>query len=80
MVPALANIRDQLAHPTSDRVIEVLIVAHERGGAVVTQILSDLASATTQDLRVGEEVQTLALEQRINARVVFIIPWIVLTL
>jgi tight adherence protein B len=80
VVGALQSIRDQLAHPTSDRVIEVLIVAHERGGAVVPQILGDLAAATTKDLRAGEEAETLALEQKINARVVFIIPWVVLVL
>jgi tight adherence protein B len=80
VVGALQSIREQLAHPTSDRVIEVLIVAHERGGTVVPQILGDLASSTTQDLRASEEAETLALEQRINARVVFIIPWLVLVL
>jgi tight adherence protein B len=80
VVGALQSIREQLAHPTSDRVIEVLIVAQERGGTIVPQILTDLAAATTRDLRAGEEAETLALEQRINARVVFIIPWLVLVL
>jgi tight adherence protein B len=46
---ALEMIRADLSDPTSDRVIEVLILAHERGGAVVPEILSDLAEATTRD-------------------------------
>ncbi|HEY7563912.1 MAG TPA: type II secretion system F family protein [Acidimicrobiia bacterium] len=78
VVPALEVIKAELAHPTSDRVIEVLIVAHERGGPIVLEILRDLAAATTRDTWVAEEIETLALEQKINARVVFVIPWMVL--
>ena len=78
VVPALEMIKSDLADPTSDRVIEVLILAYERGGAVVPEILSDLADATTKDLWTLEEIRTDALEQKINSRVVFILPWLVL--
>jgi tight adherence protein B len=78
VVPALEMIKSDLADPTSDRVIEVLILAHERGGAVVPEILSDLAEATTRDLWTLEEIRTEALEQKINSRVVFVLPWFVL--
>lgn len=78
IVPALEMIKSDLADPTSDRVIEVLILAYERGGAVVPDILSDLAEATTRDLWTMEEVRTEALEQKINARIVFVLPWLVL--
>ncbi len=78
VVPALEAIKGELAHPTSDRIIEVMIVAHERGGLIVLSILRDLTDATTKDLWAGEEIATLALEQKINARVVFVIPWVVL--
>jgi tight adherence protein B len=71
-------IKSDLADPTSDRVIEVLILAYERGGAVVPEILSDLAEATTRDLWTLEEVRTEALEQKINSRIVFVLPWFVL--
>jgi tight adherence protein B len=71
-------IKADLADPTSDRVIEVLILAYERGGSVVPEILSDLAEATTRDLWTLEEIQTDALEQKINSRVVFVLPWLVL--
>ncbi len=77
-VPALEMIKADLADPTSDRVIEVLILAYERGGAVVPEILSDLADATTKDLWTLEEIRTDALEQKINSRIVFILPWLVL--
>ncbi|MEX2279852.1 MAG: type II secretion system F family protein [Acidimicrobiia bacterium] len=75
---ALEAVRDDLADATSDRVIEVLLVAHERGGAIVPEILRDLAAATTRDIWVLEQVQTESLEQRINARAVFALPWVVL--
>jgi tight adherence protein B len=78
VVPALELIKSELAHPASDRVIEVLIVAHERGGPIVLEILRDLARATTRDMWVADEIETQALEQKINARVVFVIPWLVL--
>lgn len=78
VVPALEMVKDDLADPTSDRVIEVLILAYERGGVVVPQILSDLADATTRDLWTLEEIRTEALEQKINSRVVFVLPWVVL--
>lgn len=74
----LEAVRDELADATSDRVVEVLLVAHERGGSIVPEILRDLASATTRDLWVLEQVQTESLEQRINARAVFALPWVVL--
>ena len=78
VVPALEMVKADLADPTSDRVIEVLILAYERGGAVVPEILSDLADATTKDLWTLEEIRTDALEQKINSRIVFILPWLVL--
>ena len=78
VVPALEMIKSDLADPTSDRVIEVLILAYERGGAVVPEILSDLADATTKDLWTLEEIRTDALEQKINSRIVFVLPWLVL--
>jgi tight adherence protein B len=78
VVAALEMIKSDLADPTSDRVIEVLILAYERGGGVVPEILSDLAEATTRDLWTLEEIRTEALEQKINSRIVFVLPWLVL--
>jgi tight adherence protein B len=77
-VPALEVVKEELADPTSDRIIEVLILAHERGGQIVKDILDDLVVATTKDLKVLEEIQTEGLEMKINARAVLVLPWIVL--
>jgi tight adherence protein B len=78
VVAALETIRDETADPTTDRVIEVLIVAQERGGAIVPQILGDLSEATARDVWAAEEIEGAALEHKINARAVFILPWLVL--
>lgn len=78
VLPALEVIKEELADPTSDRVIEVLILAYQRGGSIVPRILQDLGEATTRDLWAIEEIRTEALEQKINARVVFALPWFVL--
>jgi len=78
VVPALEMVREDLSDPTSDRVVEVLVLAYERGGNVVPEILDDLANATTRDLWTMEQVRTEALEQKINSRVVFVLPWLVL--
>lgn len=78
VVSALEMIRSDLGDPTSDRVIEVLVLAHQRGGTVVPEILSDLADATTRDVWALEQVRSEALEQKINSRAVFVLPWLVL--
>jgi tight adherence protein B len=78
VVPALEMVKDDIADPAADRIIEVLILAYDRGGPVVPEILEDLAEATTRDLWTMEQVSTEALEQKINSRVVFVLPWIVL--
>ncbi len=76
--PALEIVKEELADPTSDRVIEVLLLAHERGGAIVRNILEDLVDATTRDIKLLDELETEGLEMRINARAVVVLPWLVL--
>lgn len=78
--PALEVMRDELGDPTTDRVVEVLILAYERGGPLVADILHDLAEATSQDIRTLAEIRTNSLEHRLNARIVFAVPWLVLVL
>jgi tight adherence protein B len=75
---ALEVVREELADATSDRVVEVLIVAHERGGSVVLRILEDLVVDTTDDVKLADALETQQLESRINARAVVVLPWAVL--
>ncbi len=76
--PALEIVKEELADATSDRVIEVLVLAQESGGGIVRQILDDLVQATTRDLKLLDALETEGLEMRINARAVVILPWLVL--
>ena len=76
--PALELLKEDLADPTSDRVIEVLVLAQERGGSIVREILEDLVTATTRDIKLLDEIDTECLESRINARAVMVLPWLVL--
>jgi tight adherence protein B len=77
---ALEVVKGQLSDSTSDRVIEVLLLAHERGGRIVTEVLRDLAEATSKDLKTMEEIASDRLEPKINSRAVFALPWFVLVL
>ena len=76
--PALEVIKEELADSTSDRVIEILLLAHERGGPIVRDVLDDLVDATTRDLKLMDALETEGLEMRINARAVVVLPWLVL--
>jgi tight adherence protein B len=75
---ALEVVKEELADPTSDRVLEILVLAHERGGQIVKEILEDLVVVTTKDLKVLDEIETEGLEMKINARAVLVLPWFVL--
>jgi tight adherence protein B len=75
---ALELVKEELADPTSDRVVEVLLLAHERGGPILRDILQDLIEATTRDLKLADALETEGLEMRINARAVVVLPWFVL--
>jgi len=77
---ALDVVREELADPVSDRIIEDLLLALEQGPAVVVDIMDDLARSTIEDLQVVDRVETSQLEQRLNARVVFVMPFLFLVL
>ena len=78
VLPALELVKEQLADPTSDRVIEVLSLAYEHGGGLVGTVLRDLADEIAEDLRLEAEIRSDGTEQRIESRVVLVIPWVLL--
>lgn len=77
---ALATIRHQLADPVSDRVIELLMVAHDQGQALTLQILHEQAAEVTRDLRTAAEIHAEAAEPRMVASAAFAMPWVALVL
>jgi tight adherence protein B len=78
VAPALERIKEELADPTSDRVLEVLILAHERGPQHLPRILDGLAQSIGRDLRTAEEIETAKKEPKLNMAVAAAMPWIVL--
>lgn len=76
--PALETVRSQLADATSDRVVEVLLIAHEWGGELVATVLSDLADEITEDLRTARAIHAEGTTQRIESWVVGAVPWLLL--
>jgi tight adherence protein B len=80
VVPALEIVKEELADPTSDKVIEVLILSHDYGGDLIQDVLRDLVDAITEDLRTLEDIRTAGFEQRIESFLVVIVPWAVLLL
>ncbi len=77
---ALNAVKSELADPVSDRIVEVLQVAHEQGAGVAIDVLRDLAEATGKDIRLREEIETAHLERRIEARAAVVLPFAVLVL
>ncbi len=77
---AIEIIREDMNDATSDRVIEVLILANERGGKVVKQIIDDLIDSTVEEITLTETIENESLEMKINSRAVVILPWCVLLL
>lgn len=74
----LERLRAEAADPMTDRVVEVLQLAYERGGRMLPAILGDLAESAARDVHLSERITTAQLELRINARAVFALPWLVL--
>jgi len=78
VVPALELVKEELGDPNSDRVIEVLALAYEHGGGLVSEVLQDLISENAEDLRLGDEIRADGTEQRIESWAVVLVPWIML--
>lgn len=74
----LEVVRGELADPVSDSVVEVLLQAMDRGPAVALAVLRDLADDVSADLQALERSDTLALEQKLNARAAFVLPYVIL--
>ncbi len=77
---SLEVVREELADPLSDRIIEVILVAFEQGTSVVMDVLDDLAASTTADLRLTEQIRTSQLETKLESRGAAVLPFAVLAL
>lgn len=78
VIPALEIVKEELADPASDKVIEVLILAHQFGGDSLQTVLRDLIETMSADRLTAEQIRTAGFEQRLEGMVVGFAPWIIL--
>jgi len=73
-VTALETLRAEIRDPFVDRVVEVLISAQGLGPAGTIDILNELAESAADDIQFEMQVASANLEQKINSRVVAVVP------
>jgi tight adherence protein B len=78
--PALDDLKQHLADPTADRLIEVLRMAREVGGTELPSVLRDLAAHLRQDLALRAEVEARQSWVTNAGKLGLAAPWIVLGL
>lgn len=77
-VAALEIVKEELSDPASDKVIEVLVLAHQYGGGSLQLVLRDLIETMTADELTAEQIRTAGFEQRLEGLVVALAPWLIL--
>ena len=71
-------IKEELSDPSSDKVLEVLILAHQFGGNSLPTVLRDLIDTMSADQLTNEQIRTAGFEQRLEGLVVGLAPWLIL--
>jgi tight adherence protein B len=77
---ALDRLKDELADPTADRVIEALRLAREVGGSELGRMLRTLSGFLRDEQRVRKELEARQTWVVVAARMAFATPWAVLLL
>lgn len=75
---ALFSLKQSLAHPISDRIIEALRMAHDVGGRELPAVLESLQSSVRSDISVREEAYSKQSWIRAASKLGVAAPWIVL--
>lgn len=78
LVDALDRLKDQLADPVGDRVVEALRVAREVGGGDLGRLLRSLSSFLREDARTRSELESRQAWTVNGARLAVSAPWLVL--
>jgi tight adherence protein B len=77
---ALDRVKDELADPTADRVVEALRLAREVGGGELGRMLRTLSAFLRDEQRVRKELEARQTWVVVAARMAFATPWAVLLL
>jgi tight adherence protein B len=78
--PCLNRLKDELADPVGDRIVETLRVAREVGGSDLGRVLRTLATFLREDARARAELETRQGWVVQAARLAVAAPWVVLLL
>ena len=76
----LDRLKDRLADPVGDRVVEGLRIAREVGGGELGRLLRDLSAYLRDDLRTRSELESRQAWTVNGARLAVAAPWLVLLL
>lgn len=74
----LDRLKDRLADPVGDRVVEALRIAREVGGSELGRLLRDLSAYLRDDLRTRSELESRQAWTVNGARLAVAAPWLVL--
>ncbi len=77
---SLDRLKDHLADPVADRIIETLRMSREVGGSELTTVLRDLAAYLRQDAAIRSELEARQSWVVNAARLGIAAPWVVLLL
>lgn len=77
---ALSQVKDSLAHPSVDQIIEALFIARELGGAELLTILRLLGKFIREDLALRREIEVKQNWIKNSAHLSAAAPWILLLL
>ena len=77
---SLDLLKDRLADPTGDRVVEALRIARDVGGGDLGRVLRSLSSFLRDDQRTRGEIESRQSWTVTGARLAVAAPWIVLLL
>ena len=77
---SLTRLRDELADPVADRIVEALLAARDVGGSDLGRMLRTLSDFVRQDLRLRGEAEARRSWTVNGARLAIAAPWIVLLL
>jgi Flp pilus assembly protein TadB len=77
---ALVSMRERLADPVFDTCVATLLLNESLGSAQLGPVLDELAEAVRDELRVKAELQSRQIQMVWSARVIAILPLVVLAL
>lgn len=77
---ALSIIKEDVAEPTTDKVLTIMSLAHDAGASQIPDILRDVLDDIVRDLEVHEHIRTQRLEREIERFFSILGPWLIMAI